>query len=100
MARPKRKGNNGTPVRPDDPDKHPGQGGTSTKTTDDEKTGERDRAPMRTTASTTAPESAPADAAADESDSNMEAFFSTGPGNAVHYHREGQAGPEEASGGA
>ena len=47
---------------------------------------------MATTASTTAPATSAQDPAADESDGDLEAFFSSGTGSAMHYDRQDQGG--------
>ncbi len=76
--------------------KHPGRGrarrgeGTEVRASDKAAApGE----PMVTSASTQAPANAAADPAAQQSDENLEAFFSSGPGPALHYDRSGSALP-------
>jgi hypothetical protein len=49
-----------------------------------------------TSASTTAPATAGQDAAADQSDQDLEAFFSSGTGPALHYDQTAQQSEAES----
>ncbi len=85
-----------------DKDKHPGRGRPAPASPDVvDVSQDSSGGAMVTSPSTTAPADAGNDAAADQADADMEAFFGSGHGPALHYDRSVGATPgtqEEGAG--